>query len=73
MTSYLHISLLPLLAGMEVCPSRYRSLYGALYGVPFALMMVILAGAAYAIRDWVPLSLVTATPLFLMLIVANPW
>jgi len=59
--------------GMEVCPQRYRSFYGILYALPYAFMMIILAGGAYAIRDWQPLTLAMAAPLFLMLLLANPW
>ncbi|KAF2361374.1 Major facilitator superfamily [Trinorchestia longiramus] len=37
---------------MEICETRYRSLYGILNGVPWGLAMILYGAVAYGIRDW---------------------
>lgn len=51
---------------MEVCVPYLRSTVGVLLALPYAIMMIVLAGIAYGIRDWRILQAVGSIPSLLL-------
>ncbi|XP_076043589.1 organic cation transporter protein-like [Oratosquilla oratoria] len=52
---------------MEVCEPKYRSLVGILVGLPWAFAVMAWGAAAYFIRDWRQLMLITSLPCLTLL------
>ncbi|XP_018017414.1 organic cation transporter protein [Hyalella azteca] len=59
--------------GLEFCPMPLRSTYGVCVALPYAIMLSLFAGLAYACPDWRMLQLAGSFPLALLLLLSNPF
>ncbi|XP_018011542.2 organic cation transporter protein isoform X1 [Hyalella azteca] len=59
--------------GFEFCPTPLRSAFGVCVALPYAVMLSLFAGLAYACPDWRMLQLAGSFPLALLLLLSNPF
>lgn len=58
---------------LECCPRDYRPIFGTFYGLPYAISIIVLGGVGYLIRDWQILTGIMYSPMYIILIIGNPW
>ena len=67
-----YLFLLHRVTGMEVCPLRYRATFGVMVALPYAVMLIMLAGISYLSRQWVSTQLWGSVPVFVLCICSSP-
>jgi len=58
---------------LECCPQKSRPTFGTVFSLPYAMIIIFLGIFAYFVRDWQIITGVMYIPIYLLLVLGNPW